>query len=170
MASTTTLAIGVVFRRQGTLDAGHGLPFHARTERPFHAATGEGLATLAGHSDRITAAAMSPDESTVLSASQDHTLKLWDPESGMELLTLKGHTGWVLACAFFPNGRMAISAGGDGTLRFWDMETGEEVHSFVCLAPVYSVCVSPIQPVVCAGDSMGTVHILCFRGGEVGYT
>jgi WD40 repeat protein len=55
----------------------------------------------------------------------DHTLKLWDAQSGICLRTLEGHADWVLACAFSPDGHHIISASGDGTLKLWDVQTGD---------------------------------------------
>ena len=45
-------------------------------------ATGECVATLKGHSDRVNGVAISPDGRRVVSGSNDRTLKLWGlPES-----------------------------------------------------------------------------------------
>ena len=45
-----------------------------------------------------------------LSASLDHTLKLWNLESGAELRTLSGHAHTVKAVAVFAGGQRALSA------------------------------------------------------------
>jgi WD40 repeat protein len=50
------------------------------------------IRTLTGHTDYVKACAFSPDGKRIVSASRDHTLKLWDAETGKELNTLKGHT------------------------------------------------------------------------------
>jgi WD40 repeat protein len=74
------------------------------------------LATLAGHTHAVGECAFSPDGSRILSASSDHTLKLWDAHTGASLATLWGHTSAVLACAFSPDGRRIVSASQDKTL------------------------------------------------------
>ena len=42
------------------------------------------------------------------SASDDRTLKLWEPSSGRCHRTLEGHTNFVFCCAFNPAGNMLV--------------------------------------------------------------
>ena len=62
--------------------------------RPFHAALNPAgtalLRILLGHADRIQGVAVSGDGRRAVSASWDHTLKVWNVESGRELRTLTG--------------------------------------------------------------------------------
>ncbi len=61
-----------------------------------------------------------------MSASDDHTLKVWDARTGEERRTLRGHTDRVTGCAISPAGDFIVSASGDQTLKVWDARTGEE--------------------------------------------
>lgn len=83
------------------------------------------LYTLTGHAGRVRAVATTPDGRRAVSASDDHTLKVWDLESGAEEHTLAGHTDWVRAVAIIPNTPRALSASDDHTLRVWNIETGD---------------------------------------------
>ena len=65
--------------------------------------------------------ALTPDGRLAVSASGDHTLKVWDVASGRALRTLSGHSGLVDAVALTPDGRLAVSASGDHTLKVWDI-------------------------------------------------
>lgn len=84
------------------------------------------LLNLIGHSDYVTGCAYSPDGKRIISASCDHTLKMWDANTGEELATIAGHTGEVWACAYSPDGSHILSAAGDATIRLWSSETGNE--------------------------------------------
>ncbi|MEL6110413.1 MAG: serine/threonine-protein kinase, partial [Planctomycetota bacterium] len=69
----------------------------------------QAIATLAGHSDAVFALAAHPDGRRLISGSYDHTLKVWDLESGKELVSLAGHSNTVWALALHPDGRRLVS-------------------------------------------------------------
>ena len=73
---------------------------------------------------------MSNDGRLALSGSLDHTLKLWEVESGRELRTFKGHLFGVSAVAFSPDGLLALSGSMDATLKLWDVNSGREIRTF----------------------------------------
>ena len=82
--------------------------------------------TLAGHAARVRSAALSRDNTRAISASDDHTLKLWDLERGTLERTLTGHSDAVRAVALFPDMERAVSASDDHTLRVWNLSSGRE--------------------------------------------
>lgn len=88
--------------------------------------------TLEGHTDWISAVAVTADgadRNLVVSASYDHTLKVWDIASGDELSTLTGHTESVWAVAITADGKIAVSASDDCTLKVWDLASGENLKT-----------------------------------------
>jgi len=82
--------------------------------------------TLSGHADDVNGCAVSADGATIVSASLDQTLKVWDGRSGAERLTLSGHEGWVNGCAVSADGATIVSASSDQTLKVWDGRSGAE--------------------------------------------
>ena len=55
------------------------------------------------------------------------TVKVLNPETGVELFTLTGHAEWIGFLAITPDGRRAISKSWDRTCRVWDLQRGREV-------------------------------------------
>lgn len=89
------------------------------------------LVCTGGHRDAVRCCAFSPDGRTLISGSDDGTLKLWDTKSGACLRNFVGHGDWVQCCAFLPDGRQLISGSKDATLRLWDSHSGVCLRRFV---------------------------------------
>jgi WD40 repeat protein len=73
--------------------------------------------------------AFSPDGTTLVSASRDQSLIVWDVASQSQLFTLTGHEDAVEAVAFSPDGTVIASGSRDFTIRLWNAETGEIIGS-----------------------------------------
>ncbi len=91
-----------------------------------------------------------------LSASEDHTLKLWDLASGQELATLSGHSDYVTAVVDLPDGERALSASEDHTLKLW--ATSQVLATFTGEAAMLAVHMA--AQIAIGGDAKGLIHIL----------
>jgi WD40 repeat protein len=100
--------------------------------RPLQAsltpAGGPLIATLKGHAGTVHSVAITADSRSIVSASGDQTLKVWDIDGQEEIRTLRGHEGLIGAVALTPDGRQIVSASADKTVRVWDFETGSELR------------------------------------------
>jgi WD40 repeat protein len=104
--------------------------------------------------------AVTADGRRAVSASGDHTLRLWDLESGQTLRTLEGHTDWVSAVAVTPDGRRAVSGSRDRTLRLWDLESGKEIAIFTVESGMDSCVVTSDGCTIVARDRLGRLNLL----------
>jgi WD40 repeat protein len=111
----------------------------------------------ASHRGSVRDIAISLDGRSVISASSDATLKVWDLERRQVLRTLTGHTGTVLAVAISADGSRAVSGSLDGTLRLWDLTLGRELKVLLRLERILvgTVAITPDgRRAISAGDKV----------------
>lgn len=119
---------------------------------------------LEGHAGPIAGLAVSPDGSTLASASWDHTIRLW-PLAGGTPRVLEGHTQAVNGVAFANDGKTLLSAGYDATLRIWPL-TGSGSPLIITLpTPLNTVAVASDDEIITAGAD-GKVYFVS-PAGEV---
>jgi eukaryotic-like serine/threonine-protein kinase len=82
------------------------------------------LLTLKGHAGPVHGVAFSPDGQRLASASDDHSVKVWDARTGQEVFTYKGHSDGVSRVVFSPDGLRLASTSTDRTTKIWDAGTG----------------------------------------------
>jgi WD40 repeat protein len=91
-------------------------------------ARGQTIQELHGHRAAVYAIAFRPDGERMATASFDHTIKIWNVESGHVVRTFTGHQDKVLALAYSADGRRLASAGLDGMVRLWDTMSGQPIE------------------------------------------
>jgi WD40 repeat protein/tetratricopeptide (TPR) repeat protein len=92
--------------------------------------TGQPVQGPLRHAGAVYSIAFSPDGKYLVTASGDHTARIWDVASGEEVTTKPlGHQGVVTHAAFSPgDGRWVVTASADRTARVWDAKSGDEVY------------------------------------------
>ncbi|ERT00973.1 nuclear distribution protein PAC1 [Sporothrix schenckii ATCC 58251] len=107
------------------------------------------IRTLAGHDHSVSAVRFIPSTGNwLVSASRDHTLKIWDVNTGFCLQTLQGHTAWVRDVAPTYDGRYLVSTGDDMTARLWDISSSPraEVKATMIGHEHYNECCAVAPP------------------------
>lgn len=119
------------------------------------------------HSHCVNCVTVSPDGKSVVSGSDDKTLKWWELESGKEISTFKGHNDYVKSVAFSPDGKRMISGSDDNTIKLWDLESGKEKRTFKGHeGPVNSIAISPDGNTVVSGSSDSTLKWWDLESGK----
>ncbi|MDX2256123.1 MAG: hypothetical protein NW214_11450 [Pseudanabaenaceae cyanobacterium bins.39] len=72
-----------------------------------------------GHEDIVNSVAFSPDGKSIVSGSDDKTLRLWDLQGNQIGQPFQGHEDSVWSVAFSPDGKSIVSGSSDNTLRLW---------------------------------------------------
>jgi WD40 repeat protein len=127
-------------------------------------------AVLKGHTGRVGIAAFSPDGRLIVTASSDHTARVWNADTGQEIVCLHAHNQRVNSAAFSPDGRKIVSASSDHTARVWDVDSGTEG---LCLSghelSVNHAVFSPDSRRIVTASSDNTARMWdATRGEEIG--
>jgi serine/threonine protein kinase len=121
------------------------------------------LHTLTGHSgtlSSVNALAISPDDYTLASASDDKIVKLWDLNTQKILASLLGHSQAVKSVAFSPDGQILATASDDKTIKLWQVETLKEICTLLGHShAVKSVAFSPDGQILASGSWDKTIKL-----------
>ncbi|GAB2293577.1 hypothetical protein Dimus_027786 [Dionaea muscipula] len=97
--------------------------------RVYDENTLEKVKEFEAHKDYIRSIIVHPTLPYVLSASDDHQIKLWDWENDwLCLQTFESHTHYVMQVAFNPKDPMSFSSASlDGTIKIWNLENRDPI-------------------------------------------
>ncbi|KAK3179299.1 U3 small nucleolar RNA-associated protein 15 [Lecanicillium sp. MT-2017a] len=128
------------------------------------------LKTWDSHKQPVWTTRFSPtDLTTLLSASDDKTVRLWDLPSNEPTTTFSGHSDYVRCANFLPGSmsNMLVSGSYDSAVKLWDPRTGSgsAVMTFKHAAPVEDVLALPSGTTVlaAAGSSVSVLDLVAAR-------
>ncbi|XP_046847886.1 LOW QUALITY PROTEIN: striatin-like [Xenia sp. Carnegie-2017] len=92
--------------------------------------------TLRSHFDTVRAVCFHPREPSILTGSEDHTVKLWNMNkttptrkgNAVEIEPIhsfRGHSGAILSVEINSSGEICFTASADGTIRCWNLPSLE---------------------------------------------
>jgi WD40 repeat protein len=113
--------------------------------------------------------ALSPNEKTIASGSNDHYVMLWDVETKKVISKWTGHTDIVYALCWRADGERVASGSWDGTARVWDVDTGKNILTIkIRQGWVYAVMYSPdSSKLATGGNEDNAVNIWDAETGEL---
>ena len=143
------------------LAVGGGNPATQGVVEIFSWPDGKSLRILREHRDSVMAIAWR-DASSLVSASLDRDIILWDLQTGTPIQRLKGHSRGVSSLCFLNDKETLVSTGVDQNLRVWDLTSGELIRSLNNhTLPVHDLALRPgdaALPMIASAGSDRTVR------------
>jgi WD40 repeat protein len=129
-------------------------------------------ATLVGHQGLfagVNAVAIASSCRQIASASDDHTIRLWDLQTGEAEQTLRGHTHFVKSVAFHPHDpNQLVSGSRDRTLKLWDVQEQREILTLAGHQHTVNIVgFSPNGEILASGSADKTVKLWNLQTGEL---
>lgn len=137
------------------------------TIKVWNAKTGELRHTFQGHTDQVNAIVVSRDGQIVVSASSDHTLRLWDMGSIDRPADVPITSDWVNGLTATPDGLTIISASRN-TLKVWGTDNCAPHRTLARRSEdtyIRSVAATPDGQRVISGSSDGAVQVWDIKSG-----
>jgi WD40 repeat protein len=98
----------------------------------FDIRLGQAIQTLRGHDGLVHGMRFTPDGRTLVSVSEDQSVRNWDLTQGRcTLKHMKAHERGINGVAIMADGRHGITASKDRTLKVWDLRHEREPISLV---------------------------------------
>jgi WD40 repeat protein len=118
--------------------------------------------------NEINAVAWSPSSRYLAVASEDCTIRVWEPLKQDLLLSIEGHDGPVRSVCWAPDGQRIVSTSSDGRVKLWGFPSGQlEQDWAVSNDWGRSVAWSKDGSYIVAGFADGSVQILDPVGGAM---
>jgi len=136
------------------------------TPKPPVAPSRDAAQLLSGHTGDIHSLSLGVDNTTLVTAAADGTVKTWKVAATGFSQSYTGHGGYVAGLAFSPDGTRLASASSDKTVRLWDTTTNKVIRTLSTQpSQVYAVAFSPDGKFVVSGGADKTVRLINVQTG-----
>jgi serine/threonine protein kinase len=124
--------------------------------------------TLKGHNHSIWSIAVDQKGETLVSSSQDGTIKHWDLITGRLTRSFAAHADTVRSLSLSADGQTLASGNGDNTVKVWNLQTKELQYTLAeHTAPVWSVALSRDGRTLISGSGDRTIKIWNLETGRL---
>jgi len=122
---------------------------------------GNQLQTLVGHTEKVNSVAYNRDETKIISASKDGTIKIWDPETGTCIKSFTKATS-VLSASFNFDETKIFMLTADNSIKVLHAETGSVIHNLWNQSwhTPQSITLNPQKTMLAIGSSDGNVYLV----------
>ena len=111
------------------------------------------------HRGWIRSLAFDPMGRFLASGSEDKTVGIWDPESGLEVARLDAHSGWVWQVGFNSQGSLLFTTSYDRELICWDSESWTPVRRTRCTDVPLSFALLETHDVILIGTLKQMIEV-----------
>ncbi|TPX67922.1 hypothetical protein SpCBS45565_g03476 [Spizellomyces sp. 'palustris'] len=116
------------------------------------------------HTSSVRTVQFSRDGDSLLTASDDKTIKLWSTHRTKFQYTLAGHLNWVRTARFSPDSRLIVSGSDDKTVKLWDLGSKSCVRTYWDhTGMVSSVAFHPAGTVVASASTDRSIKLFDIR-------
>lgn len=128
-------------------------------EDPESAENAIPVGVLKGHTEKICRAAWGNLNETIVTASDDATVRLWDAETQKEIARNEDHTQGLNSLNFSLDRSMLITSSKDQTSRLLDSRTLECLKLYKTQQPVNDAVISPLKPHIILGGGQEAMAV-----------
>lgn len=158
---------GLLFRSGDTVLTSTSWDRTIREWRTDEIGNPAGVITLTGHRGHVRAITMSPDGSTIASASQDGDLRFWNPDLGRAVARIPVGHGVLLAVDYSPDGQFIAVACADGTVQIREACSGAVVRQWAdATRRVTALAFDPSGGRLVVGAEDGSVRLWDAKAGD----
>lgn len=131
------------------------------------------VSSYVGHTHWVRSAAFSPDATSIVSGSDDRTVRVWDVDTRQQVRMWCQHTDTVRCVRFNSKANVVVTCSEDSTINIWDVRAEvlrqhyNQAHGH---SPIVHVALHPTRDLVLSASADSTLRLWDLRAGRLQYT